>query len=206
GGATECFVEGSGGAGNRLYRDNLVNSAFGELYHANGSGNSYDPLNQLTDFARGSLNSTKDSISGTASRTQSWSLDALGNWSTLTSDGTAQTRSHNKQNEITGISGLTMPAYDSNGNMTTDQTGKTLIYDAWNRLVQVKSGTTILVSYTFDAMSRRVTENSGTLRILYYSLQWQVLEEQTAGTTQTQYVWSTLYVDALIERDQDSGR
>jgi RHS repeat-associated protein len=124
----------------------------------------------------------------------------------LTSDGTAQTSSFNKQNEITGISGLTTPGYDSDGNMTTDQTGKTLVYDAWNRLVDVKSGTTILVAYTFDALSRRVTENPGTLRSLYYSAQWQVLEEQSSGTTLAQYVWSPVYVDALVERDRSSER
>jgi RHS repeat-associated protein len=204
--AIDWFAYGYDRDGNPLYRDNLVNSVFGELYHANGSSNGYDQLNQLTDFARGTLNSSKDSISGTASRSQSWTLDALGNWTTLTSDGSAQTSTFNKQNEITGISGLTTPAYDSNGNMTADQTGKTLVYDAWNRLVQVTSGTTVLVAYTFDALSRRVTENPGTLRSLYYSAQWQVLEEQSGGTTQAQYVWSPGYVDALVERDRGSER
>jgi hypothetical protein len=32
---------------NRLYRNNLVNTSFGELYHARGSGNGYDQFNQL---------------------------------------------------------------------------------------------------------------------------------------------------------------
>jgi RHS repeat-associated protein len=204
--ATDWFAYGYDRDGNPLYRDNFVNSAFAELYHASGSSNGYDQLNQLTDFARGTLNGSKDSISGTASRTQSWSLDALGNWSTLTSDGSSQTSSFNKQNEITAISGLTTSAYDSNANMTTDQTGKTLVYDAWNRLVQVKSGTMVLVSYSFDALSRRVTENPDTLSSLYYSAQWQVLEDQVGGTTQAQYVWSPVYVDALVERDRGSER
>jgi hypothetical protein len=39
--------------GNVLYSNNLVNSSFSELYHANGAGNDYDNLNQLTNFARG---------------------------------------------------------------------------------------------------------------------------------------------------------
>src|SRR5258707_15155591 len=38
---------------NVLYSNNLVNSNFSELYHANGAGNGYDSLNQLTNFARG---------------------------------------------------------------------------------------------------------------------------------------------------------
>ena len=38
---------------NVIWRDDAVNSAFGELY-------SYDGLNQITSFERGTLNGTKD--------------------------------------------------------------------------------------------------------------------------------------------------
>jgi len=69
--------------------------------------------------------STLDTISS-PSTTESWSLDALGNWSSVTLNGTAQTRTANQQNEITSISGLTTPGYDLNGNTTTDQAGNTL--------------------------------------------------------------------------------
>jgi RHS repeat-associated protein len=104
--------------------------------------------------------------------------------------------------------GVTTPVYDSNGNMKTDQTGNTLFYDAWNRLVRVMSGTTVLELYTYDALGRRVMENpSGTLpKSLYYSSAWQVLEERWSGATQVQYVWSPVYVDAMIERDRGSER
>ena len=53
--ATDRFQYGYDRDSNRLYRDNLVNSSFGELYHANGSSNRYDQLNQLTNFACGTL-------------------------------------------------------------------------------------------------------------------------------------------------------
>ncbi len=91
---------------NRLWRDNLVNTAFGELY-------SYDSLNELTSFQRGTLNGSKDGLTGSAARAQSWNLDALGNFATQTTDGTAQTRSHNQQNQITAVSGGTTPTYDA---------------------------------------------------------------------------------------------
>ena len=191
---------------NVLFSNNLVNSSFSELYHANGSGNDYDNLNQLTNFARGTLNGSNDTIS---SPTHSivYSFDALGNWtSTLTDNTTTQTRTANQQNEITSISGQTTPAYDGNGNMTTDQSGHTLIYDAWNALVQVKNGSTVLESYSYDALNRRITENPGTVRDLYYSMLWQVLEEDTGGSMADQYVWSAVYADALVERDASSTR
>src|SRR5205823_3133934 len=135
------------------------------------------------------LNSGKDTISSPA-RSQSWGFDALGNWSSFTTDGTTQTRSANAQNEITSISGLTTPSYDSNGNMTGDQTGKTLVHDAWNRMVQYKNGSTVQLTYSFDALNRRITENPGTLRVLYYSSNWQVLEERVSGIAVIQYVFS----------------
>jgi RHS repeat-associated protein len=205
---TDRFKYGYDRNGNRLYRANEPNHSFDELYHANGATAGYDALNQLTDFRRGVLSDTNsdnipDTVS-TASRTQSWTLDALGNWSTLTSDGTAQNRTHNKQNEVTAVGGSTL-TFDANGNLTTDETGKQLVYDTWNRLVQMKnSGGATLVSYQYDAMQGRIVENAGTARDLYYSAGWQVLEERVGGTTRVRYVWSPVYVDALIERDRDA--
>jgi RHS repeat-associated protein len=136
------------------------------------------------------------------SRTQSWSDDALGNWSSVTTNGTQQNRTHNQQNEATVVGGNNL-TFDNNGNTTTNETGKTLIYDAWNRLVKVKSGSNTLSSYQFDALGRRIVENSGTARDLYFSSQWQVLEERINGVANAQYVWSPVYVDALVERDRD---
>ncbi len=205
---TDRFKYGMDRDSDRLFRDNSVNTSFGELYHANGPSNGYDQLNQLTDFRRGTLSDTNadgvpDTV-GTSSRTQGWAFDALGNWSTLTTDGNPQNRTHNQQNQITSITGQTTPVYDSNGNMIVDQNGKTLIFDPWNRFFQYKNGATTLISYAYDPLNRRITENPGTLKDLFYSSQWQVLEERTGSTVQIQYVWSPVYVDALIERDRDA--
>ncbi len=212
GAVADEFTYGYDQDSNVLYRGNQVNSAFGELYHANGASNGYDGLNRETAFARGTLsissgNTVPDTIANpTAS--ESWSLDALGNWSSFTTGSTTQTRTANQQNEITSVSGATTPTYDMNGNMTTDQTGKTLIYDAWNRLVEVKSGSTVLEVYSYDALGRRITEtpNGSPTKSLYYSSSWQVLEEDWSGATQVQYVWSAVYVDAMVERDRGNER
>ena len=58
-------------------------------------------IDRLRSFDRGTLNANKDGISGTPCRTQDWTLDQLGNWSTLNTDGTDQDRTHNAQNQIT---------------------------------------------------------------------------------------------------------
>jgi RHS repeat-associated protein len=208
--ATDRFQYGYDADGNVLYKSNLVNSGLSELYHANGASNGYDGLNQLTGSARGTLSDTNsdgvpDTIS-TPSSTQSWTLDALGNMPTITTNGTNQTQTSNQQNELTAFGSATL-AYDGNGNTTTDQNGDTLIYDAWNRLVQVKnSSSTVIASYSYDALGRRLVETEGgTSTDLYYSAQGQVLEERVSGTTLAQYVWSPVYVNALVERDRSTN-
>jgi RHS repeat-associated protein len=178
-------------------KNNLLNSAYSEAYQ-------YDQLNRLADATRN------------GSAFQSWSLDALGNWSSFTNAGTTQTRTANNQNQITSISGSAAPLYDANGNMTTDQSGNTLIYDAWNRLVSVKNPSGVVIAnYSYNAMGYRIIEDypaglngnsTPVTKYLYYSSGWQVIEERQNGTANTnvsyQYVWSASYIDAMILRDQ----
>jgi RHS repeat-associated protein len=172
---------------------------------------SYDGLNQLETFNR----------AGTvAPSNQQWAFDALGNWTTLTTDGVPENRTANAQNQYTDVGGTAL-TYSANGNLTTDQEGRTLIYDAWNRLISVKnSGGTALALYGYDGLNRRITEQVATdaipdaaaaaIRDLFYSADWQVLEERvrTGGvipaTAATRYVWSPVYVDAMVLRDRNA--
>jgi RHS repeat-associated protein len=157
-------------------------------------GFQYDDLNQLTSYSEGS-------------HSESYSYDSLGNFTSVTTDGgTPVARTANDQNEITSIGGATTPAYDAAGNMTGDETGKTFVYDAWNRLVAVKdSGSATLETFSYDGRNHRVTNTiSGTTTDLYYSSQWQVLEEQVSGSDVNRYVWSPVYVNAMVLRDRDT--
>src|SRR5205814_941374 len=111
--STDRLQYGHDRDGNVLYRQNLVDAVFSELY-------GYDDLNQLTGFQRGTLNGTHTGLVGSPTRSQGWSPDALGNFDSVTTDGSTQTRSHNQQNEITSISGAGAVTYDANGNLTAD--------------------------------------------------------------------------------------
>jgi len=155
-----------------MYKNNVVDSIFSELYHASGAGNGYDPLNQLTGFVRGALSASTqggplDTVAS-ASTTESWNLDALGNWSSVTKNNVTQNRTANQQNEVTTAGTQTL-SFDANGNTLVDDQGQHYTYDAWNRLVKVtNSGGTTLATYSYDALGRRIVENElGTARDLY---------------------------------------
>ncbi len=127
-------------------------------------------------------------------------MDAQGNFTSAA--GTSE--SNNKQNEIMTFGSNTL-TYDANGNLTTDQNGNTLVYNAWNQLVGYKNGSTTLETFSYDGLGRRIVQNTGgTADDLYYSNQWQVLEERVAGAVTVHYVWSPVYVDAMVLRDRDA--
>src|SRR5205823_1174151 len=134
------FPYGDDRDGHRLYRLNAVCPALSELYHATGAANGYDSLTQLTAFARGTLSDTNgDGVPDTVaspSTSESWSLDAMGNWSSFTTNGSAQVRTANQQNEMTRVGNFAL-TFDNNGNPTRDNLNHFYVYDAWNRLVQV---------------------------------------------------------------------
>jgi RHS repeat-associated protein len=129
----------------------------------------------------------------------------------LTTDGVDEDREHNEQNQLTGVGSNTL-TYDANGNLTTHPgepggvSPRSLVWDAWNRLVEVKDefGATI-VRYEIDAQGWRISEDDGvSVRDFFYSTGWQLLEEVVDGETVIQYVWSPVYVDAMVLRDRDT--
>ena len=110
-------------------------------------------------------------MTGSEARSQSWAFKTLGDFNSQTTDGTKQTRGHNKQNEITSVSGATTPTYDAEGNLTKDQAEQQYVYDAWVQWVLVKnSGGTTIATDGYDGVGRRVTvAEGGTITTLYYS-------------------------------------
>jgi RHS repeat-associated protein len=218
-GSLERVKYGFDAASNRVWRQNTVAGTGQDEYYT------YDGLYQVKTLQRGTLNGGKTGISGTPSWEEDWNYDPLGNWhgsstgyltkasGTTTLD---QNRTHNKVNEITGVTtnsgtAWSVPSHDANGNMTSVPqplslgTGYDLKYDPWNRLVQVKSGGTTISTYAYDGANRRVTKATGsTTRHYYYSDEWQILEERlnSNSTADRRYVWGIGSLDDLIFRDR----
>jgi RHS repeat-associated protein len=225
--ALDQFKYGFDLASNRLWRQNVVANSLGknfdELY-------AYDGLYQLKDMQRGQLNGTQTAIvSGTLAFHETWNLDQTGNWSGFTQDATgagtptlAQSRDANRTNEITEIVNTTgpgwiVPQYDFAGNMTrvpqplNASSGYDAKWDAWNRLVQLAVGETIIAQFAYDGLTRRVSAVDSTeARHFYYSAAWQILEERlgnspNAAAPDRQFVWGLRYIDELILRDRTTA-
>ena len=203
---------------NVLYAKNLVNSSFSELYHANsaatGDNNTaYDPLSRITSFRRGTLTSsgnnsssldtiTSGNLNSTTSvpNTNSWNLDALGNWAS----GNGSSNTFNSQNQETANGSHTL-AYDNAGSMTTDEQGNTYVWDAWGHVVQVKnSGGSTLETFKYDALGRNDQVNNGSgFNTIDYDVEGQQVQSAFANTY-SQTVWGLAYVNDIILRDRNA--
>jgi RHS repeat-associated protein len=196
---------------------------------------------------RGALDGNNQITDANAAYRQHWLLDATGNWSGFQTDANGnnsfadaadldQARTSNKANEITAISETSGqlawidPVYDRAGNMTTIpkpaalNTGLTGIYDAWNRLVEVKDGATTIQKNIFDGLNRRILVHidsqapaspNGIDRYEhnFFNTSWQLLETRNTTTLtdqpeniqpKYQWLWSPRYIDAPILRDENT--
>ena len=141
-------------ASNRTWKKNLVaSSGQDEAY-------GYDGLYQVIRDAVGTLNTNRTAIGGVPGEEEDFTYDPTGNWLGYRKDtnGTAvldQSRLSNKDNQLTQIDGSSgLLSYDRSGNATKTAPGTNgdwsksyqPVWDAWNRLVEVKdeSGTSVV--------------------------------------------------------------
>jgi RHS repeat-associated protein len=203
----------------------------------------YDGLDRLTKMNRGNLASGQITDAN-ALFSQSWTaLESIGNWRTFVEDAnggaaggaTTQSRTHNRANEVSAVTGNTpvwiTAAHDAGGNQTSGpQSGNEGVrlhytYDAWNRLVKAQAdaggipGATI-AEYQFDGLGQRIVKllpNGGNWdrTDYYYSPDWQVVEERSAtnvvGKTTVatvpkfEWVWDLRQSDVVVLRDENKN-
>jgi len=200
---------------NKKYQEDLAHATESELY-------GYDTVYRLDDFKRGQLNANKDAITN-PTRTQTWTLDPLGNWDETDVDSVTETRVHNSVNELTartiGQDPQISLTYDDAGNLTQDGSADgdhQYMWDYRNRLIEVKqlqSGNwNTIAEYKYDASTRRVLKvvtNQGTLngttRFLWGGTSdWQCLEERDGdGDLVARYTYAPGYIDAVAVQERD---
>ena len=205
-------------ASNRTWKKNLVAASGQDEAYA------YDGLYQVKRDAVGTLNTKRTAIGGAPKEDETFTYDSTGNWLGYRKDANGspvldQTRSNNKDNQLVQIDGSSQGIeYDRAGNAIKIRPGAggdwnkhfTLVWDAWNRLVEVKDENGVTVQKNaYDGLSRRITkETGGTVTHTYWSDRWKPLEERigSATTAAHSYLWGERpgHRDELVLRDRDT--
>ncbi len=145
-----------------------------------GSGG-FDPQNRLTNWTKANGDS------------QQWQLSPVNDWQSFTNNGSTQTRTHGPTHELTAITnaGATTPValqHDPKGNLTQDDRGCLLTYDADNMLSAFGANNVEGLknaTYVYDALGRRVSktvaEPSGSTTTIYALSDQQVIAEYSSS-------------------------
>jgi RHS repeat-associated protein len=189
----------------------------------------YDGLGQVTKADQGNLNINRTAISAIPASAEAFAYDPIGNWQNYQRDEDGfpvleQPRQNNLDNQITSLSSIAAGvSYDANGNMIATRPDKDgdwskgylMIWDAWNRLVQVNNAQTTaeVARYSYDGTTRRTQSliadpSSPLTRHFYYNDVWKCVEERldASATPDQHYFWSMRpgHPDELLRRDHDS--
>ena len=119
----------------------------------------------------------------------------------LTRLGTVENRTHNRANEV-----QTTCTHDRNGNMTV-MPGLRGVYDAWNRLAEVRNASNVLLAtYAYNGLNQRVRKTAGNVvTTSFFNSAWQELESTTSNQT-TLNIWGLRYIDDLVLREKVAER
>jgi RHS repeat-associated protein len=154
--------------GNITKRQDMIDDTQTETY-------GYDAISQLVSFKRGTMVDN------------SYQFDPLGNRRQVIENGKTTNYSSNKINGYTLISGAVSftPNYDKNGNLLNDD-HNTFCFDLNNKLNSANSN---VVSFSYDALGRRVSKTTSSGSITYYYARDQMIEEYTGKSLSASYVF-----------------
>jgi RHS repeat-associated protein len=123
----------------------------------------YDAVNRVTSVA-----ATGALPGGSTPQSASWTYDANGNMATYTpAGGVTQTYAYNNRDFLTSVTPTGGTAvtytYDANGNLTSDSTGRSLVWNGLDQLTQLTptSGATPVV-FGYDVLGRRIQAGTKT--------------------------------------------
>jgi RHS repeat-associated protein len=175
-------------------------------YGFTAAGTTYDFEDRLTGFSRAAT-------SGPASLSQSWNLTTVGDWTSVTTNGTAQSRTHGPTHELLTAGGQNV-ATDVKGNITTlpanlrpagATTALNLTWDSDNKLrsADIDANGTADVNFQYDALGRRVARTGTGGSVVYVQMDQQTIADYPVGgaaTTPTfRYVYAS-YIDEPVVR------
>jgi YD repeat-containing protein len=164
------------------------------------STRTYDDEDRLMGFAR---------TNGTF--TQSWNLTKVGDWTSVTTNGTAQKRTHGPTHELLTAGGQSL-ATDPKGNITllplnlTPQSSPlSLQWDFDNKLrgADLGNNSSVDVNFQYDALGRRVARTGTGGSVVYVQHDQQTIADYPVGgvasTPTNRYAYAS-YIDEPVVR------
>lgn len=182
---------------NLLSKKDLLRPTKSEVY-------GYDALNRLTSFKQGEI-STGVEIPNPLKQVQ-YAMDAMGNRTTVTTNGVATQYTANNMNAYTALTGgqNMSPQYDDNGNLTSDG-NHTYQYNYNNCLISMDNGQT--ATYKYDALNRRIQKtvvSTGSTTNYYYCGDQAIEERDANNTVQATYIFG-ISVDDVLQMQRDGN-
>ncbi len=169
-------------------------------------GTTYDNEDRLTGFAR---------ASGTF--TQSWNLTAVGDWTSVTTNGTPQARTYGPTHELLTAGGQNVTT-DVKGNitllptsLTTSGVAAAYAYDFDNKLktADVDNDTTVDVNFLYDALGRRVGRQGASGSFVFVQHDQQTIADYPYGGTPAtptyRYVYASYIDEPVVRKDAGGG-
>ncbi len=164
---------------------------------------------------RGELESADHGDDNTANASDRfYKFDSIGNRDyvrtgvSVDTGGTQIGYTANPLNQYTQANGVTLPvpAYDSDGNLTHGPlpvaTGNaTLLWDAENRLIKVTRADNTVITYHYDAQSRRIRKqiDSNTATHFLYD-GWNLIAEYAGTSLTATYTWGKFLLPDNLRR------
>jgi RHS repeat-associated protein len=146
-------------------------------------------------------------------------LTAVGDWTSVTTNGTAQSRTHGPTHELLTAGGQNV-ATDVKGNITTlpanlRPTGATtamnLTWDSDNKLrsADIDANGTADVNFQYDALGRRVARSGTGGSVVYVQMDQQTIADYPVGgaaTTPTfRYVYASYIDEPVVRKTAGTG-
>jgi len=169
-------------------------------YGFTSAGTAYDDEDRLTGYQQASTNFN-----------QSWSLTSVGDWSSVTTNGTAVTRTHGPTHELLTSGGQNVTT-DVKGNQTvlpaslaTQAAQLAFAWDYDNKLKSsdIDNNGSADVMFEYDALGRRVARTEGSTAVVYFQADQQTIADYPRGgaasTATYRYVFAS-YIDEPVVR------
>jgi RHS repeat-associated protein len=146
----------------------------------------------------GNVLASTGTLAGTYANTLSYVLDAVGNWTSRTVNGTTTSYTYDSADRITAA-GTNSYTWNDDGSLASRTVGGTTTSFTWDyeaQLTALSSGP----GFTYDASGRRVSRTAGGTTTTFLHDGGAVLLEQQSGTTTANYT----YGNALLSRSGET--